>query len=214
MTWPAILGLLAAAPIGWGSAWTAGRLGGGARISGLARTLVILADLGVAVAAATIAPGGWALPVTLALGWSLVLLSAVDLVALRLPDVLTLPVGLAGLAVAPLLIRTSRWDHLIGGAVGYGALAGLSWLYARLRGRDGLGLGDAKLTACAGAWLGWAALPSLIVLASGAGLAWVAVGALRGRKLDPTARLAFGPALCLALWVLWLLALSQGPPSP
>ena len=56
--------------------------------------------------------------------------------------------------------------HLIGGVLGFAAFFLIAWLYRQLREREGLGLGDAKLLAGAGAWLGWAALPSVVLLAA------------------------------------------------
>src|SRR3546814_16185239 len=65
--------------------------------------------------------------------------------------------------------------HLVVALLGFALLAGLGFFYRRWRGRDGLGLGDAKLAAAGGAWLGWAALPSILLLASLGGFLWVAM---------------------------------------
>ena len=76
-------------------------------------------------------------------------------------------------------------------------------LYRRLRGRDGLGLGDAKLLAAAGAWLGLASLPWVVLAAAllGLVLALLRAGPLRAETAVP-----FGPPLALAFWVMFLLA--------
>ena len=107
------------------------------------------------------------------LGWWLLALALIDLRAWRLPDVLTLPLIAAGLAAAALglLPAVDLLHALAGAAVGYLALAGIGWAYRRLRGRDGLGLGDAKLLAAAGAWLGVESLPWLVLIAALLGLA-------------------------------------------
>ncbi len=47
---------------------------------------------------------------------------------------------------------------------------GLRALYARLRDREGLGLGDVKLAAVAGAWLDWPMIPVAIEIAAFAAL--------------------------------------------
>jgi len=206
MPWWAIGAIAAALPMGWLSAVAVGRLAGVAGPSARRIAGCVAADLAVAIMVAALTAPGWTYAASLGLGWTLVLLAAVDAIALRLPDVITAPLGLAGLVAAPRLLGAPRLDHLIGAAAGFAALAGVAWIYRRLRGRAGLGLGDAKLAACAGAWLGWAALPSLVLIASGTGLAWVAIVALRRRTLDLAAPLPFGPALCLAFWTLWLLA--------
>jgi leader peptidase (prepilin peptidase)/N-methyltransferase len=71
-----------------------------------------------------------------------------------------------------------------------------------------MGLGDAKLLAAAGAWLGWQALPGLVVIAALAALAVALAQAARGAKLAATTRIAFGSYLALAFWLVWL----YGPP--
>ena len=88
---------------------------------------------------------------------------------------------------------------------GFAAFAAIASIYRRARGREGLGLGDAKLLAAAGAWLGWQALPSVVVIAAASGLALALATALGGSKLAWTSRIAFGPHLALAFWLAWLL---------
>jgi leader peptidase (prepilin peptidase)/N-methyltransferase len=78
--------------------------------------------------------------------------------------------------------------------------------YARIRGRDGLGLGDVKLAFVAGAWLDWLVMPIAIELAA---LAALAVYVLRqrvlGHALSRTSRMPFGAFLAPAIWLGWLL---------
>ena len=71
--------------------------------------------------------------------------------------------------------------------------------YRALRGRDGLGLGDAKLLGGIGGWLGWQVLPLVLLLASLGGLLWAALLALSGRQIDGQTALPFGTFLCLAV---------------
>jgi leader peptidase (prepilin peptidase)/N-methyltransferase len=78
--------------------------------------------------------------------------------------------------------------------------------YRRLRGRAGMGLGDVKLAAVAGAWLGWADLPIAINIAALSALGAVLYGRLRGHGFDPMARLPFGAFFAPAIWICWLLA--------
>ncbi len=80
-----------------------------------------------------------------ALGWTLLALAAIDLRHYLLPDVLTLPLIPAGLAVAYALDPARLPDHALGAALGFAAFAAIGSAYRRLRGREGLGLGDAKL---------------------------------------------------------------------
>jgi leader peptidase (prepilin peptidase)/N-methyltransferase len=77
--------------------------------------------------------------------------------------------------------------------------------YRRWRGRDGLGLGDIKLAAVAGAWLGWATIFAVIELATLSALgAYLVNGYFRKRPLKATEFLPFGLFLAPAIWVGWL----------
>ena len=77
--------------------------------------------------------------------------------------------------------------------------------YARLRRREGLGLGDVKLAAAAGAWTGWQGLTDVVLLAALAALAFVlARAAMRRKAVAGTDRIAFGAFLAPALWIVWV----------
>jgi len=84
-------------------------------------------------------------------------------------------------------------------------LLGLMAGYRALRGRDGLGLGDVKLAAVAGAWLDLPALFAAIEVAALAAIgAYVLNAAIRRRPLKSTAFLPFGTFLAPAIWLGWL----------
>ena len=154
--------------------------------------------------AGLVMPADWRLLAGLGLGWCLVCLATIDLIAFRLPDVFTLPLLVSGLAAALALPGRPILDHCIGALAGWAVLAALGWLYRRWRGVDGIGLGDAKLLAAGGSWLGWPDLPSVLIVACVVSLIWIAVGVLRGRRAHPSTPIAFGAPLCLAIWVVWL----------
>ena len=202
-----ILAVALAAPVGWISARLARRFAGATFAPALP---LIIACMAVAASGAAFTPHG-DLIVTLALGWTLALLGCIDVLALRLPDALTLPLLVAGLLLGPLVLATPFAAHVIGAAAGYGVIALLGCAFARLRGREGIGLGDAKLLACAGAWLGWRALPDLMLIAAAGGLAWVAAATLGRGKAALTAPIPFGAPLSGAFWILWLLAIHGDP---
>jgi leader peptidase (prepilin peptidase)/N-methyltransferase len=86
------------------------------------------------------------------------------------------------------------------------AFFALRLIYARLRGRQGIGLGDVKLAAVAGSWLDWSIMPIAVELAA---LSALAVYVLRRyalrRPLRPTSRLPFGLYFAPAIWIGWLL---------
>jgi leader peptidase (prepilin peptidase)/N-methyltransferase len=82
--------------------------------------------------------------------------------------------------------------------------------YRRARGTEGMGLGDVKLAAVAGAWLDWAWLPVAVDIAALSALAVALVRRLAGVSLDPKAKLPFGAYLAPAIWICWLLAALRG----
>jgi leader peptidase (prepilin peptidase) / N-methyltransferase len=128
----------------------------------------------------------------------LLAIAVVDLRTLRIPDVLSLPLVAGGLVVAWVLPVLPFWHHLWGAAVGFGLMALIGEVYFRRKGTEGLGLGDAKLFGAAGAWLGWQALPVVLLVASVAGLVFAVMQRNR--------RVAFGPWLALGLWGVWVWA--------
>jgi prepilin signal peptidase PulO-like enzyme (type II secretory pathway) len=139
--------------------------------------------------------------------WGVVLLPAlaaltwIDIRTLRLPDPLTLPLIGAGL-VQSWYFTGDVWSALIGAAGGYVFFLGIEKGYRALRGRDGLGRGDAKLLAAGGAWCGWIGLPWIVLIASGSGLAFAGALTLVGRR--PDGMMPFGPFLALGIGVVWL----------
>ncbi len=129
-------------------------------------------------------------------GWLLLILAMFDARHFWLPDVLTLPLAVLGLTLGDWILPAPFWDRAIGAALGYGVLFILALSYRRLRGREGLGLGDAKLLGAIGAWTGWQLLPLVLLLASSAGLLWVLIQKLRGRAMESGTRLPLGTFLC------------------
>jgi leader peptidase (prepilin peptidase)/N-methyltransferase len=169
---------------------------------------------------------------SLCLAWGLLVLAIVDWMDFRLPDALTLPLIVGGLVASAMRpdddvfdnasaevlghfvgvnAAATSWlpgvhvlDHAIAALIGFAALWSIASLYKYLRGREGMGLGDAKLAAAAGAWLGFAPLPSVLLLASVSGILWIIVAALiRGREAL-SERIPFGVPLSVAIWIVWL----------
>lgn len=146
------------------------------------------------------------------LAWVLLGLAWFDVRRWRLPDAATIPLIVVGLVVTALTQNQHLIDHLIGASVGYVLFAGVAYGYLMLRGEDGLGGGDAKLLAAAGAWVGWQGLPWVVLISSMAALAYVLVEAFArrrreggtGNRLNARAAVPFGPFLALGLWVTWV----------
>ena len=138
------------------------------------------------------------------LGWALLALGWIDAVHLRLPDVLTLPLVLLGLGATAWLEPDALAEHAAASAVGYVAFAGVGALYRWRRHREGLGLGDAKLMAAAGAWVGLAGLAPVMLGGALLGLAVVLTQRMRGRMVVRETAVPFGPCLAGALFGVWL----------
>ncbi|MBB2201453.1 prepilin peptidase [Gluconacetobacter tumulisoli] len=136
-----------------------------------------------------------------ALGWTLLALAWIDLRCWRLPDVLTLPLLLAGLGEAVLagdpFALESRAVAVI---AGWSVLTAIALGYRRMRGRDGLGGGDAKLFAAGGAWTGTDALPHILLVSAICGLTLALVTLSRGRPMGMGTAMPFGPCLAVAIW--------------
>ena len=153
----------------------------------------------VGFAALGAAAGAWSV-----FGPAPIVVTAVDARHFWLPDWLTLPLLAGGLAVTALFDRPALMDHLIGAAAGFAVLWGIAALYRRTRGRDGLGGGDFRLLAAAGAWTGWMGLPSVLLWASVAGLSLVLARLVLKQPLSGEDRLPFGVFLALGVWMTWL----------
>ncbi|HHQ4565406.1 TPA: prepilin peptidase [Aeromonas hydrophila] len=155
------------------------------------------------VVAATFPPG-WGLLAALLLTWVLVALTFIDLDKMLLPDQLTLPLLWGGLlfnltgGFAPLA------DAVIGAMAGYLVLWSLYWAFKLLTGKEGMGYGDFKLLAALGAWLGWQALPIVLLLSSLVG-AFIGIGLILLRNHHQNKPIPFGPYLAIAGWIalLW-----------
>jgi leader peptidase (prepilin peptidase)/N-methyltransferase len=137
------------------------------------------------------------------LGWVLMTLAVIDLRHLEVPDALSLPLIPAGLAVTWWVDPDAVGLHAVAAVAG----AALVWLigaaYRRLRGVEGLGSGDVRLFAAAGAWVGPAALPGVLLLSGVFGLA-AAVLLVRTGWLGWRDRIPFVPALAAAIWIIFL----------
>ncbi|MET0293856.1 MAG: A24 family peptidase [Phenylobacterium sp.] len=138
------------------------------------------------------------------LAWQLLLLALLDAERLWLPRMLTLPLIASGLAIAAAQGALVLADKAMGAAAGFLVLRLLALAYRRARGREGLGGGDAYLLAGGGAWFGWAALPTALVWAAGAGLAYAGLRAAGRRPIAADEPIPFGVFLALGIWLAWL----------
>jgi len=134
------------------------------------------------------------------LTWCLVALTMIDVDHQLLPDDITLPLIWLGLLFNIGGTYVSLADAVIGAMAGYLTLWSVYWLFKLLTGKDGMGYGDFKLLAALGAWLGWQALPSIILLSSVVGAA-VGIALMFLKRRGKDVPLPFGPYLAAAGWI-------------
>jgi len=141
----------------------------------------------------------------------LIAMTWIDYDTKLLPDDLTLPLLWAGLLINVNGTFVPLQDAVIGAAAGYLVLWSVYWLFKLATGKEGMGYGDFKLLAALGAWMGWAMLPTIVLLSS-------VVGAIVGISLIVFAKrgrdnpIPFGPYLAAAglIALLWGKDLSAG----
>jgi leader peptidase (prepilin peptidase) / N-methyltransferase len=149
--------------------------------------------------------------VSCVLGWTMLAIAVADARRFIVPDVLSVPAIPIGLLAAPLLDASRApsslmLEHTGAMLLGAGALYTIRQGYERLRGREGLGLGDVKLAAVAGAWTGLAGLGHVLLLACLLALSAVLLahagrlGTLRG-----STAIALGVFLAPSIWLVWCL---------
>jgi leader peptidase (prepilin peptidase) / N-methyltransferase len=139
--------------------------------------------------------------------WTLLALTFIDLDTQLLPDDLTLPLLWAGLFVNLFGLFVPLHEAVIGAIGGYISLWSVYWAFKLIRGKEGMGYGDFKLLAALGAWMGWKALPAIVLLSSAVG-AVIGLSLVLIKRRDHQQPLPFGPYLAVAGAV----ALFAGPP--
>ena len=142
----------------------------------------------------------WTTAGALGLTWALITLSMIDFDVQLLPDSITLPFLWLGLLLSLSPYFVDPRSAIIGAAAGYLSLWSVYQLFKRLTGKEGMGYGDFKLLAMLGAWLGWQALPQIVLLSALVGaIVGVSLILLRGR--DKNIPIPFGPYLAAAGWI-------------
>jgi leader peptidase (prepilin peptidase)/N-methyltransferase len=147
---------------------------------------------------------GELLLITTLLGWVLLALAAMDWRAFILADVLTLPLIAVGLIVVWWIDPNAAVWHVVGAVAGFVLMVGAASGYRWLRGRDGLGFGDAKLMAAAGAWVGLAGVGSVLLYGAVLSLCLALAGRVFGGEVSAQTPVPFGVGLAAGLWLTWL----------
>jgi leader peptidase (prepilin peptidase)/N-methyltransferase len=167
--------------------------------------------VGIAMAAASLcAAPGMAGMLGAALALTMLAIAVVDARHYIIPDELTITAVALGLGYAFAVAPSGTRVEAVGLALLRGGIVAATFLllregYYRLRERQGLGLGDVKLSTVAGVWLGFDFIPVAIEIAA---LSAIAAYLLRQlvlrRPVDTTARLPFGLFLAPSIWLAWL----------
>ena len=126
----------------------------------------------------------------------LISLAWTDFKTFRLPNKLSFPLIILGLIQSYLLsdIRAS----ILGAIIGYLFFVAIEKGFKALRGKEGLGRGDAKLLAAGGAWCGWSGLPLIVLIASLIGIILAVIP-----KYRAAGKIPFGPCLAFGIFMVW-----------
>ena len=153
---------------------------------------------------------GWEALAAIFMTFALVSISMIDVDHQLIPDSIVIPLMWAGLAMSlfhPLagadVLFLSPRDAIVGAIAGYLSLWSVYQLFKLVTGKEGMGYGDFKLLAALGAWLGWQALPTIILMSAVVG-AVVGIGLILLRGRDRTLPIPFGPYLAAAGWITML----------
>ncbi len=188
---------------------TAGRSeAGGAPAGGLE---VALAGAGAscAILGSFVAAPGWNGALGAALGAISVAIAIVDRRRLIIPDKMNGAAFLLGLVASGLGAEAAS-EGIAQALARAGCMFAAFFVFRTgfrwMRGVEGMGLGDVKLAAVAGAWLDWAYLPIVIEIAALSALTAALIRRLAGHDLTITSKLPFGAFFAPAIWLCWLLS--------
>jgi leader peptidase (prepilin peptidase)/N-methyltransferase len=137
----------------------------------------------------------------------MVILAAIDIEHMLLPDRITLPGIVLGIALQLWVPWAGLGGAILGAVLGAGILLAISGAWYLLRGEEGMGLGDVKMLAMVGAFLGWKGVVVTLFVST---LTGAALGLVLARKSSAglKAKLPFGAFLALGA----LVALFAGVP--
>ena len=131
----------------------------------------------------------------------------IDLKHYIIPDILTFPMMALGFfkSFDPNLspIFPNYINSLLGGIIGYGIIWLLIFFYKKIRNKEGMGLGDAKLLAVIGFWFGWISIPFVAFLSSVTALIIVTPDLLKKSK-KLTSEIPFGPYIITGTFIYLL----------
>ena len=141
-----------------------------------------------------------------------VIIFFIDLKHFIIPNELTFPLMAIGLfkSFDPNLnqyLFPNFLNSLVGGVAGYLIIWMIIFIYKRLRNKEGMGLGDAKLLSAIGFWFGWISIPFILFFSSFIALV-LAIPSLINKSKNLSSQIPFGPYLILGC-ILYLLLLEK-----
>ena len=134
-----------------------------------------------------------------------------DMRSMRVPNAWILPAAIGGFVAVAVEAGATDFSPLI--AVGHsvvslilcgGVFYVLREAYFRWRGVEGLGLGDVKLAATGGIWLGWEIFPAVVTLSAVGAILWIAAVVTLRRSWPRDRRIPFAAFLAPAIWICWI----------
>jgi len=153
---------------------------------------------------------GWEALMAIGLSFALVAISLIDADHQIIPDSIVIPLMWGGLIMSlfhPLAgagtLFIAPQDAVVGAVAGYLSLWSVYQLFKLVTGKEGMGYGDFKLLAALGAWLGWQALPTIILMSAVVG-ATIGIALIIFRGRDRQIPIPFGPYLAAAGWITML----------
>ena len=153
---------------------------------------------------------GFGLEAAITLTFFLLPISMIDFDHQLIPDSIVLPLLWLGLGLSLLhpvagaeTLFIEPRQAIIGAIAGYLSLWSVYQLFKLITGKEGMGFGDFKLLAALGAWLGWQALPIIIMMSAVVG-AIVGISLIVFRGRDRQIPIPFGPYLAAAGWITML----------
>lgn len=153
---------------------------------------------------------GWEALMSVVMTLALIPIAMIDAETQLIPDSIVLPLMWIGLAMSlfsPMqgaeTLFISPQDAIVGAMAGYLSLWTVYQLFKLVTGKEGMGYGDFKLLAALGAWLGWQALPLIILMSAVVG-AVIGITLIVVRKHERSVPMPFGPYLAAAGWIAML----------
>lgn len=134
----------------------------------------------------------------------LIVLSIIDIETFSLPDPLVITLAVGGVVTCLVLGSGTLLQHSLAAlAVGL-LIVAVNLVYLRVRGRHGIGMGDAKFLAAGAIWVGASGILTAVLWACLTGLTHCLGVATLKKELSGNLKIPFGPHIALGIWLVWL----------